>query len=146
MPLPRHHGRPRDQRGRLLLRLLTPRRLIEGPCRRRAPDPDPPRIWREAICDRPSGVAPEHQEALDPCHLQSKSKKTTPPQSPSPPRPARSGRGGAIRNSLEKTKALFWRSAEMEASWTPATGAERSPSNTRPALDLAEKPGLLLHH
>jgi hypothetical protein len=34
----------------------------------------------------------------------------------------------------------------VEATWTLAAGAERSTSNTQPALDLAKKSGLLLHH
>jgi hypothetical protein len=105
--LPRHHGRPRKQGGYLLLQLLTPRRHIEEPCRRRAPVPDPPRIWRETAGDGPSAAAPEHQKGTQPLPPPDRVEDDDSAQSSSPPRPARSGRGGAIISSREMTKALF---------------------------------------
>jgi hypothetical protein len=47
----------------------APRHFIEGRCRQRHPDRDPPRIWEEAADHGLPDAVPEHQGALSPYHL-----------------------------------------------------------------------------
>jgi hypothetical protein len=56
---------------------------------------------------RPSGAAPEHPKGTQPLPPPDQVEDDDSAQSPSPPRPAGNGRGGAIRSSREVPKALF---------------------------------------
>jgi hypothetical protein len=78
--------------------LKTPRRLIERRSSRRCPDQNPPWIWREAANDGPPGAALGHQRGTPPLPSPDQANDCVSNPSPSPPRPAGSGRRDAVRS------------------------------------------------
>jgi hypothetical protein len=121
--------------------LMTPRRLIEGRCRRQAPVQDPPWIWREVAGDGPPGVAPPHQDGKQP--LPPPDQALADSFKPIPlATKAGQEREKRRRDELDGDDCgLITETSRGGGALSSDRRSGEEHHQPRPALDLAEKPG-----